>query len=130
MLAVITFVCITLSRLIPFRETELFLALLTSRTELRIPGFHCLDQVSHHQQFSCSMLHMQDQTKTFQISHHISPGTVPMLVFLPFICSNLDLYVRRFYINCLITCLYFSLSAREGGKIRLGRKVNGELHLK
>lgn len=106
------------------------LALLTSRTELCIPGFHCLDQVSHHQQFSCSMLHMQDQTKIFQISPHISPGTVLMLLFLPFICSNLDLYVHRFYTNCLRTCLCFSLSAPEGGKIRLGRKVNGELQLK
>jgi len=105
------------------------LALLTPRTELYIPGFHCLYQDSHHMQISWSTLQIQDGTKAFQISNHITPSTVLILVFLP-LCSNLDLHVHRFYISCLMTCLYFSLLALEGGKMRLGRKVKAELQLK
>lgn len=75
--------------------------------------------------FKCKM-----EQKPSKISHHITPSTILILLFLPFICTNLDLHIHRFYINCLITCLYFSLSALKGGKIRLGRKVKGELQLK
>lgn len=115
------------------------LALLTSRTELCIPGFHCLDQVSHHQQFSCSMLHMQDQTKIFQISPHISPGTVLMLLFLPFICSNLDLYTQVLYQLSQNLSLFFLVSswrredkAGKKGKWGITVEVNSfpRIHLK
>lgn len=63
------------------------------------------------------MLQMQDGTKTFQVSYHIAASTVLILIFLPFVCSNLDLHVHRFYINCLITCLFFfCLSGLKGDK--------------
>lgn len=56
------------------------------------------------------------EQETFQVSYHIAASTVLILIFLPFMCSNLDLHVHRFYINCLITCLYFCLSSLKGDK--------------
>lgn len=115
--AVITFVCVILIKLIPFREIELFTSFsVLLFSPLYISGFHCLDQNSHYLQFSCFMLPVQDGIKTFQVSYHTAASTVLILIFLPFMCSTLDLHVHRFDINCLITCLYFCLSGLKGDK--------------
>lgn len=99
------------------------------RTELHIPAFYCLDQSSHYMRFSCSMLQMQDGIKAFQISHHITPSTVLIPFFLPFMCSNLDLHVHRFYINCLITCL-FSPVRSQRREDKAGKEGKGGITVK